>query len=229
MKVVLFGATGMIGSGALIESLEHPAITSVLAVGRRATGRTHEKLVELVHEDFLDFGPAVDALHGYDAGIYCVGVTSAGRSEAEYRRITCDMTIAAASAMLRANPQASFCFVSGAGADASESGRVMWARVKGETENRLRAMPFGHLWVFRPGYVQPVGGVRSRTRLYNVVYGIAGPLYPLVAAVLPRWVTTTEKVGLALIRAAREGAPREILENGDINDLAAAEATRLGR
>jgi len=228
VKVVLFGATGMIGSGALIECLEHPAITTVLSVGRRPCGRTHEKLVELEHRDFLDFMPAVEVFSGYDACLYCVGISSAGIGEAEYRRVTLDMTIAAAEAMLSANPQSTFCFVSGLGADSSERGRIMWARVKGATENRLVGMTFGHLWIFRPGYVQPAKGVRSRSRIYNVAHAITGPLFPLLSAVAPGSVTTTERVGLALIRAAREGAAREIVGNADINALAGAERARLG-
>jgi uncharacterized protein YbjT (DUF2867 family) len=227
VKVVLFGATGMLGAGALLECLEHPAVTGVLAVGRRPVGVTHRKLTELLHDDFLDFSSVREALTGYDACFYCLGISSAGMSEDAYRRVTRDMTLAAASALLEASPGLVMCFVSGAGTDSSERGRTMWARVKGETENRLLELPFGAVWLFRPGYVQPMKGVRSRTRLYSVFYTVVGPLYPLLARLAPGLVTTTEKVGLALIGAARRGAPARILENRDINALAAAERQEL--
>ena len=227
MRVVLFGATGMLGSGALLECLEHPDVSQVLAVGRRPTRMTHRKLTELLHEDFLDFSSARRALAGYDACFYCLGISSAGMSEDAYRRITRDMTLAAASSLLEASPGLVMCFVSGAGTDSSERGRTMWARVKGEAENGLLELPFGAVWLFRPGYVQPMKGVRSRTRLYSVFYTAVGSLYPLLARLAPGLVTTTEKVGLALIRAAREGAPERILENRDINALAEAERQRL--
>ena len=227
MKVVIFGATGMLGSGALIECLEHPQVTEVLAVGRRPTGLGHAKLEELVHGDFLDFMPVADRFAGCDACLYCLGISSVGLDEDAYRRITVDMTVAAAKALLHASPSMSFCFVSGAGTDATEQGRTMWARVKGEAENGVSEMPFRAVWLFRPGYVQPVKGVRSQTALYNAAYTAVGWLYPVLRRVAPRSVTTTENVGLALIRAAREGAPVRILENADINELAAAERSAL--
>ena len=216
----------MLGSGALLECLDHPDVTAVLAVTRRPTGRTHRKLSEVLHEDFLDFSAVRQALAGYDACFYCLGISSAGMSEDAYRRVTRDMTLAAASALLEVSPGIVMCFVSGAGTDGSERGRTMWARVKGEAENRLRELPFGAVWIFRPGYVQPMRGVRSRTRLYSAFYAIVGPVYPLLARLAPGLVTTTEKVGLALIRAARDGAPARVLENRDINALAAAERHR---
>lgn len=223
MKVVLFGGTGMLGAGALIECLAHPDVSRVLSVSRRPTGVTHGKLSELIHADFFDFSSARDALAGYDACFFCLGVSSAGMSEEAYRRVTRDVTVAAASALLDASPRITMCFVSGAGTDSTERGRSMWARVKGEAENRLRAMPFAALWLFRPGYVQPMKGVRSRTRLYAAFYALVGPVYPLVARLAPDLVTSTEKLGLALIRAARDGAPAAVLENRGINRLAAGE------
>jgi uncharacterized protein YbjT (DUF2867 family) len=227
VRVVIFGPTGMLGSGALLECLEHPDVSEVLAVSRRPGGATHPKLTELLHDDFLDFSTARRALIGYDACFYCLGISSAGMSEEAYRRVTRDVTLAAASVLLDASPGVVMCFVSGAGTDSSERGRTMWARVKGEAENRLLELPFGAVWLFRPGYVQPMKGVRSRTRLYSMFYSIVGPLYPLLARLGPGLVTTTEKVGLALIRAARDGAPAMVLENRDINALAAAERARL--
>jgi uncharacterized protein YbjT (DUF2867 family) len=227
VKVILFGATGMIGSGALIECLEHPDVEAVLAVGRRPSGARHEKLSELVHDDLLDVSGVVDQVHGYDACLYCLGVSSAGMSEEAYDRVTYAMTVAAAEALLAANPRLVMCYISGAGADGSESGRVMWARIKGKTENQLKRMPFASVWIFRPGYIQPLKGVRSRTPLYNALYAVTGPVFPILARLAPRWVTTTEKVGLALIRSARDGAPSTILESADINALAEAEEGRL--
>jgi uncharacterized protein YbjT (DUF2867 family) len=229
MRAILFGATGMLGSGTVIECLEHPDVEHLLAVGRRPSGVEHYKLTELVHDDFLDFTAVTDQFSGYDACLYCLGVSAAGMSESAYQRVTYDMTLAAAQALLEANPRMTFCFVSGAGADSTERGRIMWARVKGRAENRLASMPFAAVWLFRPAYVQPLKGVRSRTRLYNASYAALGPLYPLLRFLVPKWVTTTRSVGLALIRAARDGAPRPIIENADINALADAESGYLER
>jgi hypothetical protein len=182
--------------------------------------------VEVLHDDFLDLSALVDEFRGYDACLFCLGVSSAGMSEEAYRRITYDMTVAAADAMLAAAPTSTFVYVSGAGTDATEKGRVMWARVKGAIENRLAAMPFGAVWLFRPGFIQPKKGVRSATPLYNAIYAVLGPLYPLLRE-LPRWVTSTERLGLALIRAARAGAPSRVVESVDIEAMAEAEVRRL--
>jgi len=227
MKVVLFGATGMLGSGTLIECLAHPEVTAVLTVGRRATGMEHEKLTELIHDDFLDFRPVTSRFAGFDACLFCLGVSSAGMSEEAYRMVTVDVAVSAAKALLEASSDMALCFVSGAGTDDTERGRTMWARVKGAAENRLAAMPFRAVWLFRPGYVQPVKGVRSRTTLYNAAYAAVGWLYPVLRRVAPRLVTNTENVGLALIRAARDGAPSKIIDNAGINDLAEAERRSL--
>jgi uncharacterized protein YbjT (DUF2867 family) len=226
MRLVLFGATGMLGSGALIECLAHPDVEAVLSVGRRPCGVAHGKLEEVVHQDLFDYRTVRSRLEGHDACLYCVGVSSVGVSETDYRRVTYEMTLRAAEALLEANRGLSFCYISGAGADATEQSRLMWAREKGRIENRLRVTPFKAVWLFRPGFVQPVKGVRSRTRLYNAVYGGLKPLYPVLERVASSRVTTTEKLGLAMIRAARDGAPEPVLENRDINELAGAE---LGR
>jgi uncharacterized protein YbjT (DUF2867 family) len=220
MKVVLFGATGMVGQGVLRECLLSPDVESVLAVGRTPTGLQHEKLRELTHTDFTDFAPLDRELAGHDACFFCLGVSSAGMSEPEYTRVTYDFTIAAASALVRLNPEMTFVYVSGAGTDGSERGRVMWARVKGRTENALLAMPFRTAYMFRPGLIQPLHGIVSRTRAYRFFYAVARPLLPLLKALFPGGVTTTEQVGRAMIRAAQEGAPKRILETSDINALA---------
>lgn len=220
MKVVLFGATGMVGQGVLRECLLDPQVERVLAIGRSPAGRQHDKLRELIVQDFSDFSAVEGDLSGYDACFFCLGVSSAGMTEEAYRRITYDTTIAAAQAMVRRNPDSTFIYVSGAGADSSERGRVMWARVRGETENALLRMPFKAAWIFRPAFIQPRHGIRSKTGWYRAFYAASGPLYPVLNALLPRYVTTTERMGRAMIAVAGQGAPKRVLENRDINDAA---------
>jgi len=220
MNVILFGATGMVGQGVLRECLAAPDVTRVLAVGRLPTGQHHEKLLELVIADLVDLGSHEAELAGFDACFFCLGVSSAGMGEADYRRVTKDLTLAVAGLLARVDPGMTFIYVSGAGTDSSERGRTMWARVKGETENALLRLPFRAAYMFRPAYIQPVHGVRSRTRWYALLYAALGPLYPVWKTLFPRWVTTTERVGRAMLVAARRGAPGPVLENGDINALA---------
>jgi uncharacterized protein YbjT (DUF2867 family) len=209
----------MVGSGVLIECLEDPRVTSVLTVGRRASGARAGKLRELVREDLFDWRDAAEALSGHDACFFCLGVSAAGKSEEAYTRVTYDLTLALAEALLTHSPNLTFCYVSGQGTDATERGRFMWARVKGRTENRLlSAMPDAYM--FRPGFIQPLKGVRSRTKLYQAVYNVAAPAFPLLRRVAPRHVTTTVNVGRAMIRVAAEGCPKRVLENPDINALA---------
>lgn len=219
MKVILFGATGMIGQGALRECLRDPGVESVLAVGRRPTGQRHDRLREVVREDLFDLSPVAADLAGFDACLFCLGVSSAGMGEAEYRRVTRDLTLSVAATVLAASPRIVFLYVSGAGTDSTGRGRSMWARVKGETENALLAMPFCSAYMLRPGYVQPVGGVTSRTGLYRALYAVAGPLYPVWKALFPRQVTTTERLARAMLHVAREGAPRRVLEASDLESL----------
>jgi uncharacterized protein YbjT (DUF2867 family) len=220
VKVILFGATGMVGQGVLRECLLDPGVERVLAVVRTATGRRHEKLRELVVRDFLDYSSVEKDLAGYDAGFFCLGVTSAGMNEEDYRRITHDVTVAAAETLARLNPGMTFVFVSGASADSTESGRIMWARIKGKAENAVLRMPFKASYVFRPAYIQPLHGIQSRTRLYRVLYLAMAPLYPFLKSLFPRHVTTTEQLGRAMIAVARKGAPKRLLENADINAAA---------
>ena len=217
MKVVLFGATGMVGQGVLRECLLDPDVEAVLTVGRSATGKRHEKLRELVHADLFDLSPVEDQLAGYDACFFCLGVSSAGMSEADYRHLTYDLTLAAARTLAAKNPAMTFVYVSGAGTDAT--GRSMWARVKGETENALLALPFKAAFMFRPGGILPVHGERSRTRLYRIVYAIMAPLHPLWKALIPNAITTSERVGKAMLAVAKHGAPKPILETRDINAI----------
>jgi uncharacterized protein YbjT (DUF2867 family) len=219
MKAILFGATGMVGRGVLRECLLDPEVQSVLAIGRRETGVRHEKLHEIVHRDFADFSTIEGDLSGYDACFFCLGVSSAGMSEREYARVTYDVTTAAAGTLVKHNPDMTFIYVSGAGTDSSERGRMMWARVKGRTENALFAMPFKAGYMFRPGYIQPLHGITSSTKLTRVLYAVMGPLYPLWKRLFPNYVTTTEQLGLAMIHVAKHGAPKRILENQDLAGL----------
>jgi uncharacterized protein YbjT (DUF2867 family) len=194
-------------------------VASILVVGRSTCGLENEKLEEILHDDFTEYGPIEDRLEGFDACFFCLGVSSAGMSEEDYRRITFDFTVRTAETLSRINPEMAFCYISGAGTDSSEKGRSMWARVKGMTENRLLEVPFKAVYLFRPGYIQPMKGVRSKTRLYQATYTILAPLYPVWKTLFPSIVTNTEKVGLAMIRVADEGFAKQVLETRDINAL----------
>jgi uncharacterized protein YbjT (DUF2867 family) len=222
MKVVVFGATGMVGQGVLRECLLDPGVERVLTVVRNATGQRHEKLREIVVRDFLDYTAVEGELAGLDACFFCLGIASSGMSEEDYRRVTHDVTVAAASTLARLNPGMTFVFVSGAGADSSESGRVMWARIKGKAENAVLRAPFKASYVLRPAFIQPQHGIQSRTRLYRVLYRVFAPLYPALKALLPGYVTTTEQLGRAMLAVARHGAPKRVLESADINEAAGA-------
>jgi nucleoside-diphosphate-sugar epimerase len=222
VNVIIFGASGMIGQGALRECLQDPLVTGVLTVGRRPLGQTHRKLRDLVHDDFSNFSSVEKELSGFDACFYCLGVTSAGMSEADYRRVTYDTTLSVAEVLVRNNPGMTFVFVSGTGADSTERGALMWARVKGAAENAVLALPFKAVYVFRPGFVQPLHGIKSRTNLYNAAYVLTAPIFPLLKAIAPRYLTTTEEIGRAMISVAAHGSATRIFENPDI--IAAASA-----
>ncbi len=219
MNVIVFGATGMVGGGVLIECLEDPDVRTVLAIGRRPCGAGGAKLREMVRSDLSDFSDVKSELAGYDACFYCLGVSAAGMTESAYRRITYDLTIAAAEALLDVNPALTFCYVSGQGTDTSGHGRFMWARVKGETENRLLSMS-PQAYMFRPGFIQPMKGVRSRTRAYRLFYALTAPVFPALRRFFPAAVTTTEAVGRAMLRVARDGADKRVLDAAHINALA---------
>jgi uncharacterized protein YbjT (DUF2867 family) len=218
VKVILFGATGMVGRGALRECLQDPDVESVLSIGRAETGQKDPKLVEMVRKDLADLSDVEKDLTGYDACFFCLGVSSSGMSEADYRRITCDLTLAVATTLVRLNPGMTFLYVSGAGTDAN--GGSMWARVKGETENALLKLPFKAAYMLRPGFIQPLHGIVSRTTLYRVLYAIMTPISPLLLALFPGTMTTTERLGRAMITAVRQGAPKPVLEARDIAALA---------
>ncbi len=217
MKAILFGATGMIGQGVLRECLLDPTIERVLLIIRSATGQQAAKLTELVHKDFFDFSSVESQLTGYDACLYCVGLSAAGMTEEAYTHATYDMTLAAARTLACLNPAMTFVYVSGAGTDSTEKGRTMWARVKGKTENALLNLPFKAVYMFRPGVIEPLRGIQSRTRGYRIFYFVTKPLLPILRLLLPQYVTTTELLGRAMIRVWQNGYPKRVLETRDIN------------
>lgn len=219
MKIILFGASGMVGQGVLRECLLDEGVDGVLAVGRAPLGRQHAKLQEVVLADLTDYSAVEERLRGYDACFFCLGVSAAGMSEADYRRVTYDVTLAAAGTLARLDPGMTFIYVSGAGTDSTESGRTMWARVKGATENALLRLPFKAACMFRPGLIQPRHGERSKTRFYRVFYTLLGPLIPVLSAALPGQVTTTERIARAMLKVARQGAAKTVLETADINSI----------
>jgi uncharacterized protein YbjT (DUF2867 family) len=220
MNVLIFGATGMIGRGVLRECLLDPGVKSVVAVGRSATWQQHEKLREIVPPDLFELSSIESELSGFDACFYCLGVTSAGMSEEDYRHITYDLTMTVAMTLVKLSEAMTFVFVSGAGADSTERGRLMWARVKGKTENDVLRMPFKAAYVFRPGFVQPLHGIKSRTKLYRMFYAVSRPIFFALNALFPKYVTTTERIGRAMLKVARQGAPKTVLESADINAVA---------
>lgn len=222
MNVIIFGATGMVGQGVLRECLRDAAVQRILLIGRTASAVRDAKVTEIVHKDLTDYSPIANELAGYDACFFCLGVSAAGMSESDYRRITYDLTLAAARALVAANPAMTFIYVSGTGTDSTEKSRAMWARVKGATENALLALPFKAAYMFRPGYIQPLHGIKSKTSLYAAMYAVVAPIYPLLRLALGKYMTTTEVLGRAMLQAAKHGAPKRMIENTDIAGLAQA-------
>lgn len=216
MKVIVTGASGMVGKGVLLECLENPAIDEVLVVGRRTAGITHPKLKEVLHNDFYDLAPVKEQLQGYNACFFCLGVSVVGLSEEQYTRITYDLTVHFAETVI--NPDMTFIYVSGTGTDSTEKGRTMWARVKGRTENALLKMPFKRAIMFRPGVILPVKGVKSNTPLYNFFYVMLKPFFPLMSGL--NSVTDSAKVGQAMIKVALHGSDKVFVDNRDINEFA---------
>jgi len=217
-SVLITGATGMVGEGVLLECLNHPAVERVLIVNRRASGVTHPRLKECIVPDFLDLERWADQLAGYDACFFCAGVSSLGMSEAQYRHVTYDVTLHFARTLVSRNKEMVFVYVSGALTDGSGRGRVMWARVKGQTENALMGLPFRRVYNFRPGFMKPTPGQRNTQRYYKAI----GWLYPVVHALVPNRVSTMREVALAMIHSVMKGYPEQVLEIKDINALAKA-------
>ena len=216
MRVLLFGATGMVGQGVLRECLLAHDVELVQTIGRTPTGQRHPKLRELAHASLWDYTSVESRLSNFDACFFCLGVSSSGMSERDYTRLTYELTVAAAETLVRLNPAMTFVYVSGAGTDSSEQRRLMWARVKGRTENRLRQLPFKAVYVFRPGIIQPLHGVRSKTASYRILYTLAGFLLPVVRRLFPKTILTTVQVGQAMLTVARRGWPKAVLESADI-------------
>ena len=221
MNAVIFGATGMVGKGVLLECLDDARVEHVLLVSRHPIDDvSHPKIREIVHADFTAFENLTPAFADIDACFYCLGVTAVGLSEGQYHHLTYDITLAAATALASASAgRLTFCYVSGEGTDSTEHGGTMWARVKGKTENALLRLPFKAAFMFRPGYIQPLRGIRSKTRWYQALYDVIGPFYPIVRRLFPKYVTTTTNIGRAMIHVAVSGWSRQILSSGDINQL----------
>jgi uncharacterized protein YbjT (DUF2867 family) len=209
----------MVGQGALRECLRDPQVSEVLSIGRSALAQQHAKLRQLTLPELSDLSTIEAQLVGYDACFFCLGVSSTGMSEARYRTLTYDLTLATARPLAQLNPTMTFIYVSGVGTDSSEQGRSMWARVKGATENALLALPF-HAVMFRPGAIVPLHGIRSRTRAYDLLYRVFKPLWFVALRLFPNQVTTTERVGLAMLAVARGETTLRVVEPAEINRLA---------
>jgi uncharacterized protein YbjT (DUF2867 family) len=219
-NVIITGSTGMVGKGVLLECLESPKIGKVLVVNRHSLGMEHSKLEEVLLSDFRKVADIKTHLRGYDACFFCMGVTSVGMREEAYAKITYDITRAFADVLYELNPHMVFTYVSGTGTDSSESGRIMWARVKGKTENMIFEKGFKDAYAFRPGVIIPEKGIKSATGWYNAMYAITRPLFPLFKR--SRNITTTTRLGQAMINCLFQTVEKKVLENSDINALAAA-------
>jgi uncharacterized protein YbjT (DUF2867 family) len=215
IKAIIFGATGMVGEGVLHEALNHPDVESVLVIGRRSCNVKDQKLKELVHDDFFDYSGIHDQLKGYNACYFCLGVSSIGKNEKEYTRLTYDLTMQAANTLSRLNAEMTFCYVSGAGTDSTEKGRIMWARVKGKTENDLMKLPFKSAYAFRPGFIKPTKGLKNAFTAAKVF----GVLYPVLEVLFRKYVCTLEDLGLAMISVTEKGYAKKVLECEDIARL----------
>lgn len=214
-KVIITGATGYVGEGVLLECLAHPSVDEVLVVGRKSCGRTHAKLKELLVQDFFSLDAVSEQLRGYDGCFYCAGVSSVGKNEADFTRLTYDTVVAFARTLVKASPQATFIYVSGGGTDSSEKGKLMWARVKGRTENELARMGFAQEFNFRPGIMTLTPGMRNPKWWMRALVPVFGMLMP--------WATCSMRVvGQAMINAMLKGYPKNVIEVKDIKVLAKA-------
>lgn len=218
IRTILFGSTGMIGQGVLLECLENTAVESVLVINRQTCGVIHPKLKEIIHKDLFDLSGLTVEMTGYNTCFFCIGVSSAGLSENDYQKTTYDLTLNVAKIVSDLNREMTFCYISGAGTDSSEKGKIMWARVKGKTENTLLSLPFKKAYMFRPGFIQPMNGIKSKTKLYNTMYAIFKPLY-FVLKYFDSIVTNTSIFGKAMIYTVLTGSEKPILENKDINKI----------
>jgi uncharacterized protein YbjT (DUF2867 family) len=220
MNVVIFGASGMVGQGVLLECLRDTGVERVRVIGRSSAGQQHAKLREVLVKDLFDVASYAAEMTGLDACFFCLGVSSAGMTEAAYRRLTYDLTVVIAQELAARNSALCFVYVSGAGTDSTERSRTMWARVKGATENALMRMPFRSAFMFRPGIIQPLDGIRSKTRAYRLGYVVMAPVLPLLRRAFPNSILTTREIGQAMLAVARKGWPRPVLEAKDIHAAA---------
>jgi uncharacterized protein YbjT (DUF2867 family) len=215
-KVIITGATGMIGKGVLLECLDHDAIGEVMVIGRNPVNHKHPKLKELIHKDFSDFSEVKNQLSGYDACFFCLGISAAGLKEDQYKKITCDFTLSLAKTLVEINSEMTFNYVSGQGTDSTEKGRMMWARVKGKTENDLLNLGFNQAFMFRPGMIIPLRGIKSRTKSYRFMYDYFIWLVKTIKAISPNSVVDTTQIGLAMINSMLKGYNKNILKAKDI-------------
>lgn len=216
IKAIIFGATGMVGEGVLLKSLNHSEVESVLVIGRRECGVTHSKLKEVLHNDFYNFAEIREQLSGYNACFFCLGVSSIGMNETDYTKVTYDLTLAAARTLSELNPDMTFCYVSGQGTDSSERGKLMWARVKGKTENDVAKLQFKSTFAFRPGYIKPTSGQKRAYKASELI----GKVYPLLKTLFPKYVCTMDDLGMAMINVVKFGYTSKVLENKDIAKIA---------
>ncbi len=222
MRVIITGATGMVGKGVLLECLDQEAVSEVLCINRNPLNVQHPKLKELIHKDFSEFESVRKELAGYDACFYCMGVSSVGMKEDDFHHLTYDFALALARVLYKLNPQLTFTYVSGVGTDSTEKGRTMWARVKGKTENHLLILGFRQAYMFRPGAIIPLRGIKSRTKAYQFMYDYFMWAVKLMKFISPGSVVDTTQVGLAMINAVRKGYSKKVLEPNDIIELSEA-------
>lgn len=216
IKAIITGTTGMVGEGVLHECLQHADVEQVLVINRRPCGVTHPKLKEIIHADFHNLFPLQDQLTGYNACYFCLGVSSVGMKEPEYYRLTYTLTMHLAELLVKQNPEITFCYISGASTDSSEKGRMMWARVKGKTENDLMKLPFKQVYNFRPGVIKPTQGLKNTLPYYKYF----GWLLPIISLMSPNYISTLQEIGLAMIHAVTKGYEKKVLEVKDIKMLA---------
>lgn len=212
IKAIITGATGMVGEGVLHVCLNSPDVESVLVLNRKPCGVTHPKLKEIIHKDFMDLTSIEDQLAGYNAGYFCAGVSSIGKKENEYRKITYDLTLNFANSLVQLNPEMVFTYVSGVGTDSTEKGKSMWGRVKGKTENDLLKLPFKDVYLFRPGYIHPIKGLQNTYKVYKAF----SPLYPIFEKLFPNYVGTLKELGNSMIYVTQNGYEKKVLECEDI-------------
>jgi len=218
VKAIITGASGMVGKGVLLECLENPNVKEVLVINRSSINIQHPKLKELLTKDFYNLTDIEGDIKGYNACFFCLGTSSVGKSEEDYGRITHDLTLSFAEKVLKHNEGMTFCYVSGTGTDSTEQGNVMWARVKGRTENVLLNLPFKGAYMFRPGYIQPLKGTKTKVRAFHILYTVLRPFYPIFKY-FPKTFTDTVKIGKAMINTVVKGYDKEHLEILDINRL----------